>query len=273
MINPHPALAPVAAAGRTGAARFGGNGGALHFRNGRVVGAELIGSPLCQTMLVASGRLTPAAWAEFADAWSRVGPARPPMVPPATGLGSLEWAALSLEAILEAAFELLSPGSGSAPVDLVFHAGGVPGWTGSGSSVTVEALSAEIARRQSVLDRLRPVVTPDSAVERACPDWLAPVQVTAGQWRVLAAIGAGGTARSIAAELGCGVFATTLAVRTLMTLGMVTTRPAPAAGERFTATFPATLFSDAVLIGGAHRVDDRGLAASAAAAPPGRSSW
>lgn len=246
MINPIAALARVAASGRTGTARLGGNGGALHFRNGHVVGAELAGSPFCATLLVASGRLTPAAWSEFANAWSRAGPAPRPTVPPVSGLGSLEWAALSLEAIVDAAFELLSAGSVSAPTDLAFHPGDVPGWTGSGNSVAFARLAREITRRQSVLDRLRPALTPDTAVEPACPDWLAPVQVSAQQWRVLAALGGGATARSLAAELGYGVFATTLVVHTLMTMGMVTTRPPQGIDERLPVPLPATLFSDVV---------------------------
>ena len=240
------ALAAVAAAGRTGSARPpAGNGAALHFRNGRVVGAELAGSPFCRTLLIASGRLHPVAWSEFADAWGRPGTGPRPMVPSATGLDLLEWAAVSLEAIVEAAFELLAPGSESAAEDLVFQPGDVPGWTGSSNWITVAGLYQEIARRRSVLDRLHGVLTPDSALERASKDRLAPVQVSAQQWRVLSALRPGETVRSLAAGLGYGLFGMMLLVRTLMTLEMVTTRGGRVAGQRPPVAFSVTLFSDA----------------------------
>jgi hypothetical protein len=240
------ALDAAAAAGRTGPAwLMGGNTGALHFREGRVAGAELEGSAWCRTLLLASGRLSAGEWDEFERAWSRP-PAEPrPGAPPARGMSILEWSALALEGTVEAAFELLPAGRGESTGDMVFQPDRIPGWTGSGRTVSLSWLRREIARRHSVLDRLQPVLTPDSVLVRASSEWVGPVQVSAQQWRVLSALQDGSTARSVGRRIGLGTFATTVAARTLVQLGMITTSD-PAGGQRpARPVFSRTLFMDA----------------------------
>jgi hypothetical protein len=240
------ALDAAAAAERTGTAwLMGRNVGALYFRGGRVVGAELEGSAWCRTLLVASGRLSAGEWDEFERAWSRP-PAEPrPGAPPARGMSILEWSALALAGTAEAAFELLPASRDDGVGDMVFQPDRIPAWTGSGRTVTLSWLRREIARRQSVLDRLAHILTPDSVLVRASPEWLGPVQVSAEQWRVLTALTDGSTARSVGRRIGLGTFATTLAARTLLRLGMITT---PDRGDRQPPARPAisrTLFMDA----------------------------
>jgi hypothetical protein len=240
------ALDAAAAAARTGTAwLMGRDVGALYFREGRVVGAELEGSAWCRTLLVASGRLSAGEWDEFERAWSRP-PAEPrPGAPPARGMSILEWSALALEGTVEAAFELLPAGRGEDTGDMVFQPDRIPGWTGSGRSVSLSWLRSEIARRHSVLDRLGPVLTPDSVLVRASSEWLGPVQVSALQWRVLSALADGSTARAVGRRIGLGTFATTVAVRTMVQLGMITT-PDAAGGQRPPGSaFSRTLFMDA----------------------------
>jgi hypothetical protein len=241
------ALDAAAAAERTGTAwLMGRNVGALYFRGGRVVGAELEGSAWCRTLLLASGRLSADEWDEFERAWSRP-PAEPrPGAPPADGMSILEWSALALAGTVEAAFELLPAGPGDRVGDMVFQPDRIPAWTGSGRTVALSWLRREIARRQSVLERLRPILTPDSVLLRASPEWLGPVQVSAQQWRVLSALSDGSTARSVGRRIGLGTFATTVAARTLLRLGMITT---PDSGDRprhARGAFSRTLFMDAV---------------------------
>jgi hypothetical protein len=241
------ALAAVTAAERTGTAwLMGGSAGALHFRNGRVVGAELDGSPVVRTLLVASGRLTPQDWDDFARSWSGAGPQPPPVTPAARGTSILEWAALAVEATVEAAAELLPTNRDGELTDMVFQPDAVPGWTGSARPVELSWLRREIDRRQSVLDRLRPVLTPDTPLARASPEWAGPVQVSAQQWRVLTALPDGATARSVARGIGAGTFATTLVVRSLVRLGMVTAVDVGYDADRFGAAFSHTLFMDAL---------------------------
>jgi hypothetical protein len=245
------ALEAVVATERTGTAwLMGGKSGALHFRNGRVVGAELDGSACARMLLVASGRLAPDDWDNFAWHWSRTGSEAHPGAPPARGMSILEWSALALDATAEAAFELLPTGRDDVVADMVFQPGGIPGWTGSVRPAGFSWLRREIARRQSVLDRLRFVVTPDSRLVRATPEWAGPVQVSAQQWRVLSALPDGATARSVGRRIGLGTFATTLAVRTLMHLGMVATTDVPAVSGRAAESFSRTLFMDALSAAG-----------------------
>jgi hypothetical protein len=235
------ALDAASAAERTGTAwLMGQNAGALHFRGGRVVGAELAGRAWCAALLVASGRLTTGEWDEFERSWSRP-PAEPrPGAPPARGMGILEWSAVALGGTVDAAFELLPTSRDEIAGDMVFQADRIPAWTGSVRGVGLSWLRREIDRRQSVLDRLRGIVTPDSALARAAPEWAGPVQVSAQQWRVMSAVSDGSTARSIGRRIGLGTFATTVAVRALMMLGMIAVPDAPVG-----SAFSRTLFTDA----------------------------
>jgi hypothetical protein len=230
------ALDALAAGRRTATARLTGAGvgavGALYFRNGRAVGAELGGSPPCAARLIAAGRLTPGEWDEFAEACAVTGPQPAPVVPPAAGLGPAEWAAICVDALLDAAAELLPAASGrdspNTGGDLVLQPGDVPGWTVSGRPVVFRELRDELRRRQSVLDRLRPIVTPDSVLRRIAADWVDPVQISARQWRVLRTVGTGASPREVAERSGSGVFATTVLVCDLIRLGMLATDAGPA---------------------------------------------
>jgi hypothetical protein len=241
------ALAAGAAAGRTGTAwLMGGNVGALYFRNGSVVGAELEGSAWVSTMLVNSGRLTPGAWQDFAGGWAVGAPRPPTAIPDATGLTEPEWIALGREAVFEAAFELLPPDHPEVIADMVFQPDGIPGWTGSGRPLAFDALRRELARRHAVLDRLRSVLTPESTIVRVTAERIGGVQVTAQQWRLLAALSDGATPRSVARRLGASTFATTIVAAGLMRLGMVGRRDRSGTWRPSAAEFPRALF------GGAH---------------------
>jgi hypothetical protein len=241
------ALDAAAAAGRTGTAWLTGHTvGALYFRGGRVVGAELDGSAWCRTQLVAAGRMVPGEWDQFERAWSRP-PAEPrPGAPPARGMSILEWSALALAGTVEAAFELL-PGSRDGAIgDMVFQPDRIPAWTGSGRAVELSWLRREIDRRQAVLERLRPVLTPDSALVRVNAQRLGPVQVSAQQWRVLSVLPDSSTARSAGRRTGLGTFAATLVARTLIGLGMVAVLD-PGDGRHPGGAQPSrTLFMDAL---------------------------
>lgn len=242
------ALDALAAARRTGTAWLTGERavGALYFRNGRVVGAELGGSPAAAARLMASGRLTEGDWTEFADACAVTRPQPVHAFPSAAGLDRAEWLAIGLDAVLEAAAELLPTASGQDVLnsrgDLVLQPDSVPGWTVTGCSVAFLDVQEELRRRQSVLERLKPTITPDSVVRRIAGRWSGAVQISARQWRVLRAAGTGSVPREIAAQLGAGVFATTVAVRGLIDLGMLATDGDGDAQD----AFPITLHGDAV---------------------------
>lgn len=242
------ALDALAAARRTGTAWLTGERavGALYFRNGRVVGAELGGSPTAAARLMASGRLTERDWEEFADACDVTRPQPVQAVPVAAGLDRAEWVAISLDAVLDAAAELLPAASGhdvrNSRGDLVLQPDSVPGWTVTGCSVAFPDLQEELRRRQSVLERLQSTITSDSVVRRIAGGWSGPMQISARQWRVLRAVGTGSTPREIAGRLGTGVFATTVLVRGLIDLGMLAT---DGDGDGRNA-FPVTLHIDAV---------------------------
>lgn len=236
------ALGAGAAAGRTGTAwLMGGNVGALYFRNGSVVGAELEGAAWVRTMLVNSGRLTPQAWSDFAQGWAEGG-AQSPAVPEAIGLGQLEWTALSREAIAEAAFELVPPDRPEVVADMMFQPEAIPAWTGSARPMTFAGLLQELDRRQVVLDRLRSVVTPESKITRLAAERVGPVQVSAQQWRFLSALSDSATPRSVARKLGASTFATTILSVQLMRLGMVGLRDGSGAGRPPAGEFPRALF-------------------------------
>ncbi|WP_214408203.1 hypothetical protein [Pseudonocardia lacus] len=247
------ALAAGAAAGRTGTAwLMGGNIGALYFRNGWVVGAELEGAAWVRTMLVNSGRLAPTAWNDFVAAWARTDGDPPTAVPDAIGLGAPEWVALGREATTEAAFELLPPNRPDVVADMVFQRDGVPPWTGSGRPIAFSWLRWEMDRRQSVLDLLQAVVTPESPIARLADERVGPVQVSAQQWRFLAALSDGATPRSVARRLGASTFATTILAAQLMRLGMVGRRSGAGAWRPPPEAFPRSLFGAALpAVGGA----------------------
>ncbi|MCO1658664.1 hypothetical protein [Pseudonocardia humida] len=237
------ALAAAAGAGRTGTAwLMGGNVGSLYFRNGLVVGAELEGAAWVRTMLVNSGRLSPEAWHDFARDGPGGRPEPPPPMPDAVGLGAAEWAVLSREAIVEAAFELLPPSRPEVAADMVFQPDDIPAWTASGDPVEFVWLRREMDRRQSVLDRLRAVVTPESTIARMPAERIGPVQVSAPQWRLLSALSDGATPRSVARRLGAGVFATTILTVQLMRLGMVGRRDRSGVWQPPAQAFPRALF-------------------------------
>jgi hypothetical protein len=195
---------------------------------------------------VASGRLSPEGWQDFTDSWRKNAPDAGAAIPEATGLTVLEWAGISLSATVEAAHELLPPGPGDGVADMVFQPDAIPAWIGSAAPVEFGWLHGELARRQSVLDRLRPILTADTTILRSAPELPAAVQVSAQQWRALAAVGEGTTARSLSRAIGIGTFAATVLAATLIRLGMVTTRHPENHRERLPELLVPTLFSDAV---------------------------
>jgi hypothetical protein len=151
---------------------------------------------------------------------SRTSP--PPMSPPPTG--GLAALGLATELTVDAATELLSSESRYAK----FRQSDVP-FPGRARPIPVVALLAEVERRHHVFRQLAGVVTPDTPVVRnASPDW-PRLAVSAPQWALVVGVGGGGTPRELALGLGRSVFATTIEIYRLITLGLLTVPANPTA--------------------------------------------
>lgn len=200
-------LRRLAATGSTGTLPFSGHcDGAIHFRDGQVVYAESTHTP--------GARLDPAGGA-------------PPLARPAlAGLPPLRGLAAILavtEPTVDAALELISAESRCAR----FRPARVPAAEPS-CGIPVDALLAEVTRRQRLLAQLSAVVTADTAVARN-PELSSPgVQVSARQWAVLIRVRPGTTPRALAWELRRSVFSTTAEVYRLLVLRLLSAAGHPA---------------------------------------------
>ena len=115
------------------------------------------------------------------------------------------------EPTVDAALELLSAQSRYAR----FRPSRVPD-TSPASDISVEALLAEVARRQRVLQQLSAVLTADTALARNPQIHPEAIRVSALQWSLLIRVRHGTTPRDLAWDLGRGVFGTTVEVHRLL---------------------------------------------------------
>lgn len=178
-------LRRLAGTGRTGVLPFAGHTeGALYFSDGRIVLAESAGTP---------GRAIGAP---------------PDGAPPA--------ALAAAEPIADAALDLVQ--SKSSPSR--FRSAKAPA-AGLADGFGVEALLAEVARRQNVLEQLAAVVRADTIVVRNPRLNSRSIQVSALQWALLIRVTDGSTARGLAWELRRSVFGMTIDVYRLMVLRLL----------------------------------------------------
>lgn len=202
-------LGKLAGSGRTGALRVPGDlGGAIYLRQGEVVYATSKRTPGPAALLAPPGHGESAAPA-----------------------GPLERSMAVREATIDAAHELLATTTGR-PVRLRFQMSATAGVDPAGS-MSVEALMTELTRRQKIVDQMSGFITADSEIIRS-PDLSSrAVRVSAGQWALLIRVGDRATPRSLAAELGRSVFATTIEAAGLVALSLlsVTQTPDPRAGQ------------------------------------------
>jgi hypothetical protein len=192
-------LRKLAAAGSTGVLPFTGPGdGAIYVRGGRVVHAESARTP---GPVVATELATPA------DRLT---------------------AALALaEPAVDAVADLLSGDSRPAR----FRSAAVPP-VGLAAGIPVDALLAEVARRQRVTRQLAAIVTADTTVVRNPHPGAQDVRVSALQWALLIRVRRGATPRDLAGALSRSVFGTTIEVYRLLALRLLTVpRPAAPAGS------------------------------------------
>jgi hypothetical protein len=116
------------------------------------------------------------------------------------------------EPTVDAALELLSAQSRYAR----FRPSKVPD-TGLASDISLEALLAEVARRQRVLKQMSTVLTADTALARNPHIRPESIRVTALQWSLLIRVRHGITPRDLAWDLSRSVFGTTAEAYRLLT--------------------------------------------------------
>lgn len=193
-------LEKLAGAGRTGVLRVPGSpGGAIYLRRGEVAHAESPRTP------------GPGGWLREQQAGNA------PVIP-----SPLVRAWAAREATIDAVMELLSGGSrssrfGASEASPVHDAG----------SISVEALLAEVARRQRIVTQLSAFLTADTAVTRNPRMKARAVQVSALQWGLLSRVGDRSTPRSLAWEAGHSVFSATIEVFRLAVLQLLSVIDAP----------------------------------------------
>jgi hypothetical protein len=120
------------------------------------------------------------------------------------------------EPTVDATLELLSAQARYAK----FRTSRVPD-TGPACDVSLEALLAEVARRQRVLSQLSGILTTDTALARNPGIRSESIRVSALQWALLIRVCQGSTPRGLAWDLSRSVFGTTAEVYRLLTRGLV----------------------------------------------------
>ena len=184
-------LRKIAAAGSTGMLPFPGEG-AIYFRDGKVSYAESARTP---------------------------GPVRAggdPRAEARTPFGTIVAFLAVAEPTLDAALELLS----SAARYTRFRPAKVPA-AGPESDISLEAMLAEVGRRQRLLEQLSATLTPDTAVARNPRLRSESIRVSARQWALLIRIRHGSTPRDLAWEMKRSVFGTTIEVYRLLALRLL----------------------------------------------------
>jgi len=249
-------LRQVAAARGTGMLPFSGRTeGAIYFRDGRVAYAESSRTPgpadHADRAPAAHADPAPAASADPAPAASPAG------LPPLSRITAI----LAItEPTVDAVLELLSARSRCAR----FRAAGLPA-AGLAPGISLDALLAEVARRQRVLAQVSAVVTADTAL--APNPHLSPesIRVSAWQRALLIRVSPGSTPRDLAWDLGRSVFCTTAEVYRLLARRLLSVAgdPVPAPGDA--AGLPALSFVRAASVRNGETV----LPISAGTAPGG----
>jgi hypothetical protein len=202
-------LAKLAAAGSTGTLPVTGpSDGAIHFRDGNVIGAQSSrtpGAPAAPTPLAAV-----PLHGQVSDGKVR---AREKPAPPRPGLPD---DLTALEPTIDAVLDLVISQSACERFRSVRRSG-----TGPAEGLAVDVLLAELVRRRHLLQQMSAAVTADTVVIRN-PRLHAPrVQVSALQWALIIRAGAGTTPRNLAFELGRSVFGTTTEVYRLIALRLL----------------------------------------------------
>jgi hypothetical protein len=186
-------LHKISAVDGTGMLPFsGGSDGAIYFRDGKVVYAESERTP------------GPAAGAY---------PAYAEGLPP---LGRIVAIRAVTEPIIDAALELFAARTRPAK----FRSSRLPA-VGLASGIGVEALLAEISRRQRLMKQLSAVLTPDTAVMRNPHLRSESIRISAWQWALLIRVRHGCTPRDLAWDLGRSVFGTMTDVYRLLVLRLL----------------------------------------------------
>jgi hypothetical protein len=203
----------------TGALQVGDEG-VLHLIDGAVTHAECAHCPDLGTLLTASGRLTPAAWARVRDKGVTADHGTP------ARLSRAELQMYGLIALFDAVF-FLSP----SPADPVFAAT-APHWLGPLNAATPDTLFHEMRRCRERLD-----LTWHSSLADAAP--VVPVRrlhrqrviLTGLQTELLLNADDKLTPADLARSLGRTRYGCTLAVRGLAASGLVQIPPAPEGGR------------------------------------------
>ena len=212
-------LRKLAAARSTGSLAFSGRSdGVVYFRDGKVAYAESSRTP----------GPVPHAYRE-----------PPGDLPPLSRITDILAIA---EPTVDAALELLSTQSRYAR----FRSSRVPD-TGPASDISTEALLAEVARRQRILEQMSAVLTADTALARNPHIHPESVRVSALQWSLLIRVRHGTTPRALARDLSRSVFGTTAEVYRLMARQLLSVAGDPA-GPRGSAGLAAMSFVRAVSV-------------------------
>jgi hypothetical protein len=188
-------LQKIAAAGSSGVLPFTGAGeGAIYFEHGKVVYAE-------------SERTPPAAVGAY--------PAQVDKLPP---LERIMAARAATEPTLDAVLELFT-----AEVRYTkFRPSRRPA-AGLAPGIAVDALLAEITRRERLMKQLAAVITPDTAISRNPHIRTDSIRILAWQWALLIRVGHGSSPRNLAWELGRSVFGATIDVYKLLVMRLLST--------------------------------------------------
>lgn len=194
-------LRKLAAARSTGMLPFTGAGdGAIYVRGGRVVRAQSSRTP---------GPVPATELATPADRLAAALALAEPTVDAAADLLADDWR--------PARFRSSAVPATAPPVRLA-------------DGIAVDALLAEVARRQQITVQLAGVLTPDTTVVRNPHLGAAEVRVSALQWALLIRVRRGSTPRDLAWALRRSVFGTTIEVYRLLALRLLTV-PRPAVGD------------------------------------------
>ncbi|MFJ2440870.1 MULTISPECIES: transcriptional regulator [unclassified Streptomyces] len=194
--------------------------GTLYLAEGRVVHAESPAAPGIDVLLTRGGRLPREGWEEAVDrAGTRREVGRFLVDSGRIHRGELE--ICHLGALFDAAFFVLSPGSG--PTRFRY---GVEHWIGPVRPVSAPAVERETRRRRELLDHVWPYAAVDTAPVVARPP--APGQAVTRRQRLLLELADGvRTPVAIAWALGRPAFHTLLDIRRLAAAGLVETPDEP----------------------------------------------
>jgi hypothetical protein len=215
----------------TGALVVGGHpGGTVYLVEGRVVHAESPAAPGVGELLTSSGRLAARTWQNALDlgtSTARVG--RLLIEQGHLTQGELELCVLG--AIYDAAYFVLAPTSGPAPVDFLE---GAAHWLGPIVHIDPAAVLRETRRRVRMLDE----IFPDARVDTAAVSPVARpprerVWLTASQWELLVAADGQRTPSDLAQLLGRAGFATVQELRRLAAQGLLELPEVRAEGPDF----------------------------------------